>query len=99
MPIYEYENTRTGERFEKLLPISERDYPCKAPNVRRVISAPHLSLISDVGGREDKAREQILQAAEDGYKEREIKEELGIKKNPDWVKEKRIKKKQKRQWL
>ena len=52
-----------------------------------------------MGGREDKAREQIFQAAEDGYKEREIKEELGIKKNPDWIKEKRIKKKQKRQGL
>ena len=99
MPIYEYENTRTGERFEKLLPISERDYPCKAPNVRRVISAPHLSLISDVGGREDKAREQILKSAEEGYQERDLKEKLGMTKTPDWAKEKREKKKQKRQWL
>ena len=74
MPIYEYENTKTGEVFTKLLPVAKRDFPCKKRFVRRVITAPNLSLISDVGGREDKAREQILQAAEDGYKEREIKE-------------------------
>ena len=99
MPLYEYEDTRTGRIFTEYLSINERNNPCKSPFVRRVISAPNLSIISDVGGKEDKAREQILQAAEDGYKEREIKEELGIKKNPDWIKEKRIKKKQKRQWL
>ena len=99
MPLYEFENKKTGERFTEHLPISKRNYPCRNNNIRRVISAPNLSIISDVGGKEDKAREQILQAAEDGYKEREVKEELGIKKNPDWVKEKRIQKKQKRQWL
>ena len=99
MPLYEYENEKTGERFTEHLPIHKRNNPCRSPFIRRVITAPNLSIISDVGGQEDKAREQILQAAEDGYKEREIKEELGIKKNPDWIKEKRIKKKQKRQWL
>ena len=50
MPLYEFEN--------------KRNYPCRDNNIRRVISAPNLSIISDMGGKEDKAREQIMQAAE-----------------------------------
>ena len=48
-----------------------------------------------MGGREDIGREQMMQAAERGYKERE---EKNIKV-PDWSKEKRERNKQKRKWL
>ena len=48
-----------------------------------------------MGGKEDKAREQIMQAAEKGYKEREEKKI----ETPIWEKERREKSKQKRQWL
>ena len=48
-----------------------------------------------MGGREDKGREQMMQAAERGYRERE---EKNIKV-PDWAKERREKSKQKRKWL
>jgi|TARA_Y100000034_G_scaffold25029_1_gene29373 hypothetical protein len=95
MPTYEYENRKTGERFTENLPIHKRNFPCRNSFIRRVISAPKISVISDMGGREDKAREQIMQAAEKGYKERE---EKNIKV-PDWAKERREKSKQKRQWL
>jgi hypothetical protein len=45
-------------------------------------------------------REQLLSTAEAGYQEREIKEELKIiPESPEWKKEKRVKKKQKSQWL
>ena len=54
-----------------------------------------ISVISDVGGKEDKAREEIMKAAEKGYKERE---EKNIK-TPTWAKERREKSKQKRRWL
>ena len=94
MPLYEYENKKTGERFTEHLPISKRNFPCRDNNVRRVISAPNLSIISDVGGKEDKAREQILATAERGYKEREKKN----KNIPEWSKERREKSKQKRRW-
>ena len=94
MPLYEYENTQTGERFSEHLPISKRNFPCRDNNIRRVITAPNLSIISDVGGKEDKAREQILATAERGYKEREQKN----KEMPEWSKESREKSKQKRQW-
>ena len=95
MPTYEYENTKTGERFTEYLPIDKRDLPTRRNFIRRVISAPKISVISDMGGKEDRAREQIMQAAEKGYESRE-KENIKV---PDWAKERREKSKQKRQWL
>ena len=95
MPIYEYENRKTGERFTENLPIHKRNFPCRNSFIRRVISAPKISIISDMGGKEDKGREQIMQAAEKGYESRE-KENI---KTPDWAKERREKSKQKRRWL
>ena len=83
MPLYEFENKKTGERFTEHLPISKRNFPCRDNNI-----------ISDVGGKEDKAREQILATAERGYKEREKKN----KNIPEWSKERREKSKQKRRW-
>ena len=100
MPLYEYENKKTGERFTEHLPIHKRNFPCRDNNIRRVISAPNLSIISDVGGKEDKAREQILESAEIGFKERDAQEKLGmIKEAPEWSKQRREKSKQKRRWL
>ena len=95
MPLYEYENKRTGERFTEHLPIDKRDFPCRDINIRRVISAPKISIISDMGGKEDKGREQMMQAAEKGYEARE-KENI---KTPVWAKERREKSKQKRRWF
>ena len=95
MPIYEYENRKTGGRFTENLPIHKRDFPCRGNFIRRIIIAPNLSTISDMGGKEDKAREQIMQAAEKGYESRE-KENIKV---PDWAKERREKNKQKRKWL
>ena len=96
MPLYEYENKKTGERFTEHLPIHKRNFPCRDNNIRRVISAPNLSIISDMGGKEDKIRESILQSAERGYEQREKDKTI---KTPDWSKEKREKSKQKRRWL
>ena len=95
MPIYEYENTKTGKRFTENLPIDKRDLPARSRFVRRVISAPKISIISDMGGREDKGREQMMQAAERGYKEREEKKI----ETPNCAKERREKSKQKRRWF
>ena len=99
MPLYEYENTKTGELFKENLPIHKRNFPLRIPFVRRVITAPNLSLISDMGGKEDKVREQISQSAEQGFKQREIDEKKGKIKIPEWSKERREKTKQKRKWL
>ena len=99
MPLYEYENTKTGKRFTENFPIYKRNFPLRNPFIRRVLTVPNLSLISDVGGKEDKAREQISQSAEQGFIQREIDEKKGKIKVPDWSKEKRERNKQKRKWL
>ena len=95
MPTYEYENTQTGKRFTENLPIDKRDLPSRRRFIRRVISVPKISVISDMGGKEDKAREQLIESAERGYNEREKKNI----KTPDWAKERREKSKQKRRWF
>ena len=95
MPIYEYEKTQTGKRFTENLPIDKRDFPTRRRFIRRVISAPKISIISDMGGREDKGREQMMQAAERGYKEREEKKI----ETPNWAKERLEKSNQKRRWF
>ena len=95
MPIYEYENKRTGERFTENLPIDKRNFPCRNINIRRVVTAPNLTIISAMGGKEDKAREQMMQVAEKGYQQREEKKI----ETPTWAKERREKSKQKRRWF
>ena len=100
MPTYQYYNKKTKEYFTENLPLHKRKFPCSDPFVELSITAPNIATISDRGGKEDKAREQILSASEKGYKERDTKEKLGlIKEMPEWSKERREKSKQKRQWL
>tara|TARA_R100000742_G_C4230116_1_gene51893 strand:+ start:443 stop:745 length:303 start_codon:yes stop_codon:yes gene_type:complete len=100
VPTYEYYNKKTKQYFTEILPVHRRRYPCRDPFVELVISAPRIATISDRGGKEDKAREQILESAEIGFKERDQQEKLGIiKETPEWSKERRAKSKQKSQWL
>lgn len=59
MPLYEFEDTDTGERFEIMLKISEREDFLKAnPNVKSVMSAPMI-----VGGVDG------LRKVDDGFNE------------------------------
>ena len=99
MPTYEYENTDTGKKCTENLPIWKRDFPTRQRYVRMVVSAPNLSTISDVGGKEDKLREQINTKVEAAYLDRDKKEQAGIIKVPEVTKERRIRTKQKRQWI
>jgi len=100
MPTYQYYHKKKKEYFTENLPVHKRKNPCRDPFVELSITAPNIATLSDRGGKEDKMREQLLSTAETGYKEREIKEELKIiPESPEWKKEKRVKKKQKSQWL
>ena len=59
MPLYEFEDTDTGEKFEIMLKISEREDFLKAnPNVKSVMSAPMI-----VGGVDG------LRKVDDGFNE------------------------------
>ena len=79
---------------KQIIAMIKRFFPCMDYNIRRIITAPNFSIISDMGVKEDKAREQILATAEKGYKEREQKN----KNIPEWSRERREKSKQKRRW-
>jgi len=59
MPLYDFEDTETGEVFELRLKIAEREDFLKVnPNIRQVISAPNI-----VGGIDG------LRKVDDGFKE------------------------------
>ena len=42
MPLYEYVNTRTGEKFTEQLSIKDMDLPLKNSSVQRVVTAPNV---------------------------------------------------------
>ena len=80
MPTYEFYNKKTKETFTKVLPMDKRNEPCRDPNVEKVISVPKMITISDLGGKEDKLREDMSQKADAGLKAKG-KDRNGAKKN------------------
>ena len=59
MPLYDFQDTETGEEFELQLKLSEREEFLKAnPNVKQLLSAPRI--VSGVDG---------LRKVDDGFKE------------------------------
>jgi len=74
MPLYEYENLKTGERFQKTLPMARRKEPCTAPYIKLAIVAPSVLTISDSKGNEDKIREDLHTKAQVAKKEKQVLE-------------------------
>ena len=92
MPVYSYRNKKTGKVWDEYLPLQDRTKPLRNKNVELVITAPNLSFIAR---SEHKGRDQMLNSAREGMKQAQIEEQVGIRKSPEWVKEKREKKLQK----
>lgn len=92
MPIYSYRNKKTGEVWDEYLSYEDRAKPLRSKNVEMVITAPNLSFIAR---SEHKGRDQMLSSARAGMKQAQIEEQVGIRKSPEWVQEKREKKLQK----
>tara|TARA_Y100001937_G_scaffold35729_1_gene51284 strand:- start:2346 stop:2642 length:297 start_codon:yes stop_codon:yes gene_type:complete len=84
MPVYTYRNIKTGEIWDEYLPIADRKIPLKNKNIEQLITAPRLSFIER---REHGARDQMINTARKGMKERQAEEKAGIRKSPDWLKE------------
>jgi len=62
MPTYDFENTKTGEQFEKLISISDKeDYLKENPNVKQI----HVSVPGLITGKEG----SMLKQAGSGWKE------------------------------
>jgi hypothetical protein len=74
MPLYEYENLKTGEKFQKVLPMARRKEPCTAPYIKLAIVAPNVLTISDSKGKEDKLREDLHTKAQVAKKEKQVLE-------------------------
>jgi|TARA_Y100000004_G_scaffold142990_1_gene162657 hypothetical protein len=92
MPLYEYFNKKTKEVFTEYLPVKDRNKPLKDKNVEMVLHAPRLGMIDR---KEHKARDQILNTARQGMKQRQIEDSVGIRKTPEWLQERTEKKLQK----
>ena len=62
MPTYDFENTETGEQFEKLISISgKEDYLKENPNIRQI----HVKVPGLISGKEG----SMLKQAGSGWKE------------------------------
>ena len=84
MPLYSFKNKKTGKEWEEILSFAEREELLKDKNIEQLITAPRLSFIERA---EHKGRDQMINAARQGMKERQIEEQVGIRKSPDWLKE------------
>jgi len=84
VPIYSYKNKKTGKEWEEILSFAEREKLLKDKNIEQLITAPRLSFIERA---EHKGRDQMISAARQGMRERQIEEQVGIRKSPDWLKE------------
>lgn len=84
MPTYSYRNKKTGKVWDEYLSFDDRTKPLRNKNVEMVITAPRLSFIER---GEHKGRDQMISAARQGMKERQIEEQVGIRKSPEWLKE------------
>ena len=84
MPRYSYRNKKTGKVWDEYLSYKDRTKPLRNKNVEMVITAPRLAFIER---GEHKGRDQMIESARNGMKERQMEEKMGIRKSPEWLKE------------
>jgi len=96
MPIYIYENTKTGKVWEKNVPYEDRNKIVKK-NIIRIPAATNMLRILDTN--ENKIRDRLGSMVQQGYKQRDTLEKKGLIKVSNTEKESREKRKQKRKWV
>ena len=84
MPLYSFKNKKTRKVWDEILSFEEREELLKDKNIEQVLTAPMLGFIERA---EHKGRDQMIEAARNGMKERQIEEQVGIRKSPEWLKE------------
>jgi|TARA_R100001126_G_scaffold49894_1_gene28199 hypothetical protein len=84
VPTYSYRNKKTGKVWDEYLSYKDRTKPLRNKNVEMVITAPRLAFIER---GEHKGRDQMIESARNGMKERQMEEKMGIRKSPEWLKE------------
>jgi hypothetical protein len=89
MPIYTFENTETGEVFDKMMKIAEREQFLKDnPNLKQCLSAPNF-----VGGTGDRTKppdgfKDVLQKIADKAPGSKLAQDYG-RKDPTTVRTRR----------
>ena len=96
MPIYIYENTKTGKVWEENLSYEDRDKPL-TKNIIRIPAATNMLRILD--SNENKLRDHLGKMVQQGYQERDTLEKKGLIKVSTAEKESREKRQQKRKWV
>lgn len=96
MPIYIYENTKTGKVWEENLSYEDRDKPV-TKNIIRIPAATNMLRILD--SNENKLRDHLGKMVQKGYRERDTLEKKGLIKVSNAEKESREKRQQKRKWV
>lgn len=96
MPIYIYENTKTGKVWEENLSYEDRDKPI-TKNIIRIPAATNMLRILD--SNENKLRDHLGTMVQQGYRERDTLEKKGLIKVSTAEKESREKRQQKRKWV
>ena len=84
MPLYSFKNKKTRKVWDEILSFEEREELLKDKNIEQVLTAPMLGFIERA---EHRGRDQMINAARQGMRERQIEEQVGIRKSPDWLKE------------
>ena len=86
MPLYSFKNKKSKRKRmgRDFIFCRKREELLKDKNIEQLITAPRLSFIERA---EHKGRDQMISAARQGMRERQIEEQVGIRKSPDWLKE------------
>jgi hypothetical protein len=96
MPIYIYENTKTGKVWEENVPYEDRNKIVKKDIIRIPAATNMLRILNT---NENKIRDRLGIMAQQGYKQRDTLEKKGLIKVSSAEKESREKRKQKRKWV
>ena len=72
MPLYSFKNKKTRKVWDEILSFEEREELLKDKNIEQVLTAPMLGFIERA---EHKGRDQMISAARQGMKERQIEEQ------------------------
>ena len=84
MPMYEFEDTETGERFGLELSISKRaEYLEQNPHIKQIIGAPSLVRGTNYGGKMDDGWKENLARISEAHPNSNVAKEYGRRSAKD----------------
>ena len=77
MPIYSFRNKITGKVWDEYLSLQDRTKQLRNHKIEMVITDPNISFMKNT---ERKGRDKVIDAKRNKMKERQIEEQVGIRK-------------------